>query len=140
MLRRWRQWRMSRAVLRAREDRAYAGRLGEREAARYLKREKGFSVLLKNWRHGHGELDLVCSKADTLIFVEVRARKAEALVSGFHSLTAKKREILQKTCKAYLKGLRKRPQSMRFDVVEIRYYPDGAHELHHFEHVQLFEN
>ena len=132
------QWWTRRCVLRAREERAYAGRFGERLAARFLRRKAGLKVLLRNWRHGHGELDLIAYQGrDLLVFVEVRARKEEALVSGFQSLTRKKRESLKRTTRAYLKNLKRIPKSVRFDVVEVHFNADGTYDLNHFANVVL---
>ncbi|OYV29124.1 MAG: YraN family protein [Acidocella sp. 20-61-6] len=53
------------------------GRVAEDEvAARW--QAKGFSVLAQRLRTGAGEIDLVLADADTLIFVEVKARKSLA--------------------------------------------------------------
>ncbi|MHC5112417.1 MAG: YraN family protein [Planctomycetota bacterium] len=49
------------------------GNLGERVAARYLRR-RGYCVLYKNYQSPHGEIDLICSRREWLIFVEVKSR------------------------------------------------------------------
>jgi len=120
------------------EDRAGRGSFGEREAAKYLRREKGFHVLIRNWRHGRDEIDLVCRDGEVLVFVEVRTRDAGATVSGYHSVTAKKKQALLRVCRAYLKGLRQRPAHFRFDIVEVRLGNGGSSTIHHFANASLF--
>lgn len=129
---------MRRAVLRALKDRAYAGRFGEAQAARFLKKEAGMRVLLRNWRKGHYELDLVCRDGPCLVFVEVRTRRADALVGGYHSLGAGKRDALRKACQAYLKALPERPTHMRLDAVEVALSDDGTFTVRHYLNLPLF--
>ncbi|MFA6476380.1 MAG: YraN family protein [Candidatus Paceibacterota bacterium] len=47
------------------------GQIGEDEAAKYLK-NKGFSVLDRNYRKPWGELDIVAKKGEWLYFMEVK--------------------------------------------------------------------
>lgn len=115
------------------------GAYWEKVAARALKKD-GFSIVARNWmRHGaHGELDIVARDGEALVFVEVRSRGAAALVGGFDSITHHKRDVLRKTCLAYLNGLKRRPNTYRFDVVEISYINKREYELRHFKNVPLF--
>jgi len=60
--------------LRPRRDRRHAlGNRGERVAARYLRRH-GHRILVRNYRCPAGEIDLVCSHDDTVVFIEVKTR------------------------------------------------------------------
>ncbi|MBH55271.1 MAG: endonuclease [Opitutaceae bacterium] len=115
------------------------GRLGEREAERHLKK-KGFRIVKRNWRKGHDEIDLICRDQETLVFVEVRTRKDKALVSGYHSVTPKKKRALLRVCKGYLRSRRKYVQHYRFDLVEVRWLEDGKVACLHYENVALFPN
>lgn len=121
----------------ARHDRAARGRFGEDAAARHLK-DKGLRILLRNWRHGHGEIDLICQDGPALVFVEVRTRDAGAGVSPYHSVTAKKKRVLRRTCLAYVRSLRLKPAQFRFDIVEVNLGTDGEIRLTHHSHVSLF--
>jgi putative endonuclease len=53
------------------------GRLAEDDVAS-LWRAKGFAVLAQRLRTGAGEIDLVLADGETLVFVEVKARKSLA--------------------------------------------------------------
>ena len=81
---------------------AERGQYGEDLAADCCKRTLGFQVIARNWRHKSYELDIVCLDAGVLVFVEVRARAANALVTGYHSIDTHKKRVLQRGSKAYI--------------------------------------
>ncbi len=120
------------------------GARGERLAAEWLRREKGFSVIARNWRNPRDrreEIDLVCRDAEVLVFVEVKTRAAGALVPGYYAVDARKKEVLRRAVAAYLHGLdaRSRPTTWRSDVVEVALPAEGSGppEILHFENVAL---
>jgi putative endonuclease len=122
-----------------------AGARGEQLAAAWLGRERGFSVVARNWRSPRDrrqEIDLVCRDGEVLVFIEVKARAAGALVPGFFAVDARKHRVLRRAIKAYLAGLREKPQTFRFDVVEVELAETtaGVAEpiVRHFENVPLF--
>ena len=77
------------------------GQWGESLAAKYL-REHGFTILTQNWRHGHGELDIIAEKDQMLTFVEVRTRRNEKFGVGEESISHSKRLKLIETAQAYV--------------------------------------
>ena len=121
-----------------------AGAWGEGLAAAWLRDQRGFNVVARNWRRPAAkreEIDLVCRDADVLVFVEVKARAAGALVSGFHAVDARKKRALRRVIQGYLAQLRERPKTFRFDVVEVMLPVAGssaAPHVRHFENVPLF--
>ncbi|MDZ7319254.1 MAG: YraN family protein, partial [candidate division KSB1 bacterium] len=52
------------------KDEPSVGKLGENLAAKFLE-EKGYHILERNYRYGHGELDIIAEKDGMLIFIEV---------------------------------------------------------------------
>ena len=52
----------------------HTGRQGEEAAARWLL-DHGFTLLHRNWRQGHYELDIVAARKGTLHFIEVKTRR-----------------------------------------------------------------
>ena len=133
---------------------AGVGGLGERLAADWLQRERGFVVVARNWRSPRDrrdELDLVCRDGAVLVFVEVKARSARALVPGLYTVNARKKRVLRRTAEAYLAGLREPPRTFRLDVVEVilagKHQENGrsyiatipaVEAILHFENVPLF--
>jgi len=56
-----------------------SGKIGEDLAAHFLCK-KGFGILERNYHSRYGEIDIIASKADLIVFVEVKYRK-----NCFHS-------------------------------------------------------
>lgn len=103
-------------------DRGGSGAFAERLAADWLRRERGFAVIARNWRNPRDErqeIDLVCRDGNVLVFVEVKARVADALVPGYFAVDERKKRAVLRACKAYLARLRSKPLTFRFDVVEV---------------------
>jgi len=97
------------------------GREGEGLARAHLER-LGYRILAANWRaprDRRDELDLVALDGEGLVFVEVKTRAADALVSGRYAVDARKKRALRRAAYAYLSGLECPPRSVRFDVVEV---------------------
>jgi putative endonuclease len=120
---------------------APAGRLGEEAAADFLQRRQGFAIVARNWRSPRDrrqEIDLVARDGDVLVFVEVKARAAEALVPGFDAIDERKRRVLRSAVHAYLSALGSPPRTFRFDVVEVTLSERLPSQCHHFENVTLF--
>lgn len=116
---------------------------GERRAEEFLSRELGMSVVARNWRNPRDrreEIDLVMRDAGVLVFVEVKARTADAKVPGFYAIDKRKRKVLRRAIQAYLWRLREEPMTHRFDVVELECPEDGGIDaaiVRHFENVPL---
>ncbi|TVP77455.1 MAG: endonuclease [Puniceicoccaceae bacterium] len=119
-------------------SRAARGQYGEDLAAAYCRRELGYAIIARNWRYKRYELDIICRQGPVLIFVEVRARAADALVSGFHSVNWKKKKVLHRACKAYIKQLQNKPKHVRFDIIDISLAPSGEGTVRHYANVPLF--
>ena len=114
------------------------GRLGEDLAVRYLKKNTPCSILLRNWSDGRHEIDIICREGDTLVFVEVRARNASALVSGYASVNSGKRKSLRLAALNYIKTLPQHPHTYRYDVVELGMEGDEAKHIRYFKNVKVF--
>ena len=99
--------------------RAERGQYGEDLAADYCKHTRGFKVIARNWRHKKDELDIVFLDAGVLVFVRVRARAADALVGGYHSIDTHKKRVLQRGSKAYINQLQNSSKHGRFDVIDV---------------------
>lgn len=121
-----------------------AGRRGEQLAADWLRRERRFVLVARNWRNPRDqreELDLVARDGEVLVFIEVKTRGAAALVPGFYAVNARKKRVLRRAAYAFLAGLQEKPRFVRLDLVEVALPADGAAgspEILHFENVPLF--
>jgi putative endonuclease len=120
-----------------------AGADAERRAAAWLERERGFRILARNWRSPkdrRDEIDLVARDHEVLVFIEVKSRPDDALVPGyFAAVKPRKKEAVLRAARAYVRGLREKPLTVRYDVVEVATFAgDTEPEVRHFENVPLF--
>ena len=91
------------------------GRSAEAIAANHL-RGQGLSIVGRNVRSRHGEIDLVMRDGATLVFVEVRLRRPGRFGTAADSITAAKRTRLIAAAREYLATLPRTP-ACRFDAV-----------------------
>jgi putative endonuclease len=118
-----------------------AGSRGEQAAADFLRHRHGFRIVTRNWRSPRDrrdEIDLVARDGDVLVFVEVKAREAGALVPGYYTIDKRKRRVLRRAVHAYLTALPEPPLTFRFDVVEVSLSDRWPSQCLHFENVPLF--
>src|SRR3954469_16937506 len=96
-----------------------AGQQGEDIAAQHFER-LGFEVLARNHRTRFGELDLVVFDGATLVFVEVKPRRAGAR-EPWENLHGRKRSQVRRMALAWLTESTSRPfgAELRFDGVAI---------------------
>lgn len=95
------------------------GRWGEDSAALHLKK-KGWKILRKNFRAPEGgEIDLVCRDRDTLVFVEVKARRREESGRPFDAVDRDKQRLIRRAALHWLRLLDMPDITFRFDVVEV---------------------
>jgi putative endonuclease len=109
-----------------------AGEWGERVAARQLERQ-GMKIIGRRVRVGRrDELDLVARDGKTLVFVEVKTRATEQFGRAIEAIDARKRKVLRRAARAYLRKVREQPEYFRFDVVEVVGSPEGTEpEIRH---------
>lgn len=104
--------------------RAQLGRLGETIAAEALE-GAGLRIVARNARFAEGEIDLVATEGDTLVFVEVRTRRGDSFGSPEESLTARKRERLARAAQRYLHEHGHDAVDWRIDLVAVELDADG---------------
>jgi putative endonuclease len=89
----------------------------ESMAVNYLK-ENGYQIIERNYRTKIGEIDIIAKDGDTIVFVEVKARKSRAYNPKEAVTNSKKRKISM-VALYYLKSTRQINVRARFDVVAI---------------------
>lgn len=93
------------------------GAAAEQRALNLL-RAQGLKLVARNWRCRGGELDLVMCDDDTLVFVEVRARRRADYGSAAASIDERKRQRLIHAARSFLATHPEYGNSAaRFDVV-----------------------
>jgi len=93
------------------------GAAGEVLAARFL-RDKGYTVVSSNFRCRQGEIDIIATHGDYIVFVEVKTRQENAMYAPREAVTAAKQRRLLQTAAIYLSRFPADLQP-RFDVVEV---------------------
>lgn len=96
------------------------GQAGEEYAAGVLVKA-GLSIIARNYRCPKGEMDIIATQGQGLVFVEVRARSSGVRGWAEESITAQKRRRLRAIASYYLmeQGYQKWPP-LRFDLMALR--------------------
>ncbi len=108
------------------DPRRRLGQLGEDLAAQHLER-MGYRIAVRNHRTRHGELDIVAADGTTLVFVEVKTRRAGP-GAPFDALHDRKRGQVRRMAAEYLAcvGDRPRGRELRFDAIGVTIDAHGA--------------
>ena len=96
---------------------AEVGRDGESVAAGYLER-LGYRIRERNFRCPHGEIDLVASNEEYLVFVEVKTRAKETPYHPTLAMTEQKKQRVRLLGEYYC-AQHPEPLQPRFDVVAV---------------------
>jgi len=109
------------------------GRTGETYAADHLER-LGFTIVARNHRTRHGEIDLIACDGRTLVVCEVKTRRGPG--SPWESLHERKRRQVRRMAAAYLASDAERPRvpSVRIDAIGI--VLDSKDRLVSLEHLE----
>lgn len=110
------------------------GQLAEKLAVDALKK-KGYQILENNFSNKYGEIDIIAKDGETLVFVEVKAKKGLAFGLPEEMINRNKLQRIQRMSTIYLKG---KPTLCRIDVVAIILSPtDNIISLNHYKNVYL---
>lgn len=105
-------------MLSSKEQAAQLGREGEFRVAEYL-RHKGYIILRQNWRDSRfGEIDIIAESRENIVFVEVKTRSENAVVSGIDAIDAKKAKRIKNAANVFMRKLNT-DLPPRIDVAEV---------------------
>lgn len=102
----------------------------ENIAAQYLK-ENGLVIKTQNYRNRFGEIDIIATEKDVLVFVEVKYRKTASVGHPEEAVDYRKSRTISKVSDYYRMVNHVLPDTQfRFDVVaiegdEIRWYKNA---------------
>ena len=112
------------------------GKDAEVAAEQYL-RQQGYRILGRNIRLSNGELDIVAQHHDTIVFVEVKARRTGQFGGASYAVTPQKQQRLINLAAQYLPQHKWSHRLSRFDVM---LYQCDDKQVGHLEHlVNAFE-
>lgn len=119
------------------------GKKGEDQACLYLA-EHGHTIIERNWRSAHLELDIVSLKGNELHVVEVKSRTVPCQAPPQASVTKRKQERLVRAANAYLhsKDRKSLPPDLNilFDVISVifdrgsvrtEYFPEAYRPMYY---------
>jgi putative endonuclease len=115
-----------------RTEKQHLGKTGENLAGEYL-RQKGYSILARNFRFGHGELDLVALDGECLVFAEVKSYFADPLQPPEFRVSKKQKETIIRTALAFLAQFPEwEEHPVRFDLLVVNFARYPA-QIRHYE-------
>ena len=100
-------------------QRQRVGVAGESAARRYLQKG-GYRVVKANYRCLYGEIDLIVTCGELLVFVEVRTRTSGSFGTPAQSITAEKLDRLQKVALYYMQQRFGQEVPCRFDLIAVQ--------------------
>jgi putative endonuclease len=74
---------------------------GENIATKYLI-DRGYSILKRNFRNGHAEIDIIAQLNTQLVIVEVKTRNTSKYGNPEQSVSSKKQQLLAQAAEDYL--------------------------------------
>ena len=110
------------------EDSQKLGAWGEEIAAEYL-RGKGMKILARDFtaKGVKGDLDVVAWEGQTLVFVEVKTRRGEAVRTAESAVDWRKRRAVIRLARAYRRKQGLSRVRWRYDVVSVYPGPQVQH-------------
>ena len=110
------------------DHRQKLGRAGEDIACRYLE-GMGHTILERNWRGGHLEIDIISYDSYGIHFVEVKARQKSIQAPPQDNVGAVKQKRLVGAALKYLNSAKLPRKDMEcfFDVLAVTFDAAGAH-------------
>lgn len=98
----------------------YFGKLSEIFAKKYLETQ-GYCIVECNRRTPYGEIDLIAKDQDTIVFVEVKARRSNKFGHPNYAVHAKKQHKIISSALFYLQQTQQSHLKARFDVLSIQF-------------------
>jgi putative endonuclease len=118
------------------DPRRTLGAAGERLALAHMER-LGFALVARNHRTRWGEIDLIVFDGRTLVFVEVKTRRASGRAGGaLDAVAPVKQHQVRRIAAAWLAEVSDRPRSaeLRFDVIGVTVDRNG--DLLRLDHLE----
>ena len=109
------------------------GRRGEVVAVKYL-RNKGYSILEKNFMCRQGEIDIIAKEKDYIVFIEIKSRTNMKYGLPSEAVTKEKIKHILKSANYYLYINNLENVNVRVDVIEV-YIEKNKYYINHIKQV-----
>ncbi len=110
----------------------FLGKLGEDLACAELAR-RGYAILARRYRTRYGEIDIISERGDTVVFVEVKARRSGRRGLAAEAIPPWKRRRIAAMALDYLAWAGHLHRHCRFDVVAIEGIGTAGMRIHVIE-------
>lgn len=104
------------------------GAYGEEIAVKYLVKE-GYKIVARNYRLAYGEIDIIASQGEAIVFCEVKTRTSLKYGTAAAAVDFVKRQHIIRVAQFFLNSGEWENYCPRFDIVEI-YYSNNWHINH----------
>lgn len=105
------------------------GKRGEVEAERALKRD-GYRIVERNYRCKYGEIDIIATDGNVLVFIEVKTRSSKAFGTPGEAVDRRKQGRIVRSSMEYLSSVWRGAEPLsRFDVVSVEKEPGAGEKL-----------
>ncbi|GAB7043299.1 MULTISPECIES: YraN family protein [Catenuloplanes] len=106
------------------------GAYGERVALRHLV-EAGMTPVARNWQCADGEIDIILSDGDDVVFCEVKTRRSTTFGAPAEAVGRRKQQRLRRVASHWLADAPGHGGHVRFDVVAVTARRRGAASVEH---------
>ena len=106
------------------------GEQGEALALEYIK-DKGYQVLITNWRYRRSEVDIIAMDGKILVFIEVKTRSSDYFGKPEMAVNKRKKKLLIDAAAAYMQEII-HTWEIRFDIIAIVLRSDNDIEIQHY--------
>jgi len=90
---------------------------------------EGYRIVERNARIYKREVDIIATDGQTLVFIEVKARKDHSYGKPLEAVTPKRRARIRKAAELYVMKNRMKNAPVRFDVVCVDFAGGDAPEV-----------
>ena len=108
------------------------GKLGEDLACDYILKN-GYKIVERNYRYGHGEIDIIAKHKNIIVFIEVKTRNNLEFGPPELAVTKNKQRQVRKIAEAYLYDKKIENEDCRLDVIGILLIKNSAPQINHIE-------
>lgn len=94
---------------------------------------RGWSIVARNFRYGHKEIDLIARRGATVAFIEVKGRSRTDFGHPLECIGSGKRRDVEAAARWWIVRHGRADDSYRFDAVAVTLHSGGAPVVEHVE-------
>ena len=107
------------------------GKIGENIACDYLIKN-GYKIICRNYRNRFGEIDIIASFKNEVVFVEVKTRNSLRYGFPVEAVNTQKEKHIINACRLYV--LKNHIKNIRFDIIEV-YLSSNEYKINQIKNV-----